>query len=250
MNILITNFGDPSLSLIIWLINQLQSNFQVISVDTHWQAPGWADRINTVTDYLARHNIAHQRLTAPMSFAALVRERRRFPSAKYQWCAAMLKGVPLNEYLDRIDPTCEATILMGKRRDSARLNQDLPEYIDASEYYNGRRVWHPLYQHDKAACDALLVGAGFTPLAHRSLECDPCIHNRASDFKRASQAVIDRCTELEKSIDRSMFEPADHNEASGFPAVCEHYQSIVESPKSDYNDHFSMGCGTPFGCGE
>ncbi len=252
MFIVIGNYGDETIAVMQWIKQQGLAPVTVVSIDTGWAAPCWQTRVAAGEAFAKRCGFTPVRLQAKLNFADLVRERQHFPNQKYQWCPGFLKGLPLLQWLDDVDPSCEATIVLSKRRAASRAQANLPEYIAESEHHGQRRVWHPLYDIDNAARDALVTAAKFPLLHHRSLECDPCIHNSDADFLRMEPHSIAKIKSLETEVGEPMFVPANYAGAKGIVAVIEYIkQRQTKLNSSDnYQELFDKGCGSPFGCGQ
>ena len=241
-SIIIANFGNDSIALIEWAKQQALPKLIVLSVDTGWAAPGWEQRVALADGYLAQDTIEHVRLTSEYDFSKLVRERQNFPSIKFHWCASFLKGLPILDWLDQIDPDLNATVILAKRREQAPALQDLQEFEPESHSYGGRRVWYPLYQHTLMQRNQLIQQAGFDLLSTRSLECDPCIYNQRSDFKRLDSKRIQQVAALEAEIGRTMFPvPIQVVVADDFTEA-----DVANNDKTVYY----QGCGSEFGCGD
>lgn len=239
---IIANFGNDSIALIQWARQQCLSPLFVISVDTGWAAPDWQNRIDLIQAYLKKNDIQSIRLKPDYPFQALVRERKNFPSIKFHWCASFLKGLPILDALDNLDPDLAGVILLAKRREQAAALKDLPEIIEESDAYGSRKVWHPLYNYTLSQRNELILQAGFDLIPSRSLECDPCIYNQCRDFKRLSPIRQKELADLEKEIGLSMFSQAiDKIIASDFSDV-----DLGQGDKSVYY----QGCGSEFACGD
>lgn len=251
MNIIISNYGDDSMALLQWAYEHQVLNVTVISIDTGWAAESWAARVEEGEAWVRRLGFTPVRLHSAKTFAALVSDRQQFPSRKYQWCVSLLKALPIMDYLEQHDPHCTATILLAKRRSASRLYRDIPEYIEESDMHGERRVWHPLYLLTIAERDALIERAGFPVLHHRSLECDPCIHNTPDDFARLADADQQKLEALETAVGKPCFAlqgDADHNHIR---QLCQHYaQALGKSTRTHYNESFDMGCGSHWACGQ
>ncbi len=239
MNVIAGNFANPTIALIQWAVEHKLRDVVIVAIDTGWAAPAWQTRVDNALAYARECGLQTKQLQAQGSFAGMVRDRKSFPSTKFQWCAGFLKGLPLLAWLDEVDPSCEATILLPKRRATAMLGTNLPEYLDESEHHGDRRVWHPLYDCDDATFKALIERAGFDYLGHRSLECEPCIHSVADDFQRMDPAAIERLAQLENEVGQTMF-------AEPINARVKRHQ---EAPKTGISKR-NMGCGDPYACGE
>jgi len=234
MYLVIANFGNDSIALIQHLIEQGNQEVTVLSVDTGWQAPWWQERVMQAKQWVNEQGFAWQRLTAERSFQQLVEERKQFPSKKFQWCATFLKGVPINAYLDANDPLVEFDIVLAKRRNASRANQQLSEWIEESPHYGERRVWHPLLSVTDEEYQRLLTASGFTQLQHRSFECEACIHAKPLEREQFSQQTKQRLQQLEHLC-----------QAKLYPKLCDDQADGV-----NYHESFNMGCGSPWGCGE
>ncbi len=257
MYVINANYGDASIAVIQWAYEQKLEDVYVVSIDTGWAAPEWQQRVNQAEELVKQCQFNVVRLHSKLTFAELVKERGSFPNKQFQWCAGFLKGLAIIEWLDKIDPACEATIILGKRRVSSRAYQNLPEYIELSERYGDRRVWHPLYLLENGEHDALIQHAGFELLGRRSLECDPCIHNMDTDFLRMQQETIEHTAKLEADMDKPMFAAERYADSIGIKNVVnyvkqQHEKNATDNIKSNksFQDAFNMGCGDPFGCGE
>jgi 3'-phosphoadenosine 5'-phosphosulfate sulfotransferase (PAPS reductase)/FAD synthetase len=102
-----------------------------------------------------------------MGMHELVRMKKGWPGNGQQFCTIHLKGVPFLNWIDEIDPMCEAVVLIGKRREESPARVATPEFVESSEYHGGRLVWHPLYLHSELLRNELLHRAGFEVLPHR-----------------------------------------------------------------------------------
>jgi len=234
------NYGNATLALIQWAYEQALNDVTVVHAETGWAAEDWAAHVSKAQALVSDYGFNIHSLKGPKGFADFVKNRRSFPNNQFQWCPNLLKGLPLLMWLDNIDPACEATIILGKRRSASRANFQLPEFIEESVHYGGRQVWYPLYVHNEADFFSLITRTGFEILAHRSLECEPCIHNTALDFQRLRPAALARTAALEEQIGSPMF-------AEPIKEVVRHYQKISLKASIDV---FDMGCGSPFACGE
>lgn len=234
MYIIFGNFGDPHIAAIQWAYQQ-QLVATVVSIDTAWAASHWQlERVAPGQQLVKRYGFEYQRLVASAGFAAAALDRGAFPNRKAQWCPVFLKGMVLLQWLDKVDPSCEAAIILGKR---AKV-----EIIEESEYYAERKVWQPLFDLDDVAFKALVAETGMPFLGHRSLECDPCIHNTWQDFCRIKEPEVRRTEQLEQQLERTMF-------AQPIRKLVERYQQQQAGVLADELS-FDMGCGSPYACGE
>lgn len=252
MNVISTSYGNDSLAL-IQLAHELALNDVVVTyIDTGWSGDGWPQRVNEGEAYAKSLGFEVVRIEADLKFRELMKLKKGFPNQRFQWCSGLLKGLPFLNWLDSRDPDATATVLIGKRRAEGEKGGDrlnTPEYVEASEYHGGRKLWHPLYLHTDEERDALIQRAGFKPLPHRSLECDPCVNANKGDFRRLAAADIAKVEALERDVGKTMFRPKRHGGATGIREVIKwaRYSSAQYTPGQD--DLFSAGCGSPFGCG-
>lgn len=223
------NFGNNTIAAIQWAHEQQLKNVTICYVDTGWGAECWHSRVQKGNDLVRKYGFESIRLTPPKTFQEQIIDRGAFPSAKFQWCAAFLKGMAFSAWADVHDPSSQATVIMGSRRVDSRARFDLPEFDEHNEYFGGRRVWYPLYSTDDAARNKLITRAGFDVLAHRSLECLPCVHNSEIDLSQMTKADRERVSSVEKTIN----------------------SRIISGPSKENSlENFDMGCGSKYGCGE
>lgn len=240
MYVISGNYGNDTIAAIQWAKESALASVVVVSIDTGWAAPSWPERVSKAEFFVKQCGYNTIRLIAAVTFAELVRDRKEFPTLNFTWCAGLLKGLPLLEWLDDVDPQCEATIIIGKRRASSHANLRLPEFIEDSEYHGGRRVWSPLYLHDNSQRDALITRAGFPILAHPSLECEPCVVSQAADLAQLSEQSIAKVAALENALGMPMF-------SSSVGGIAQRVQQAKENPCDE--QALVARCGMPFGCG-
>ncbi|MBB72789.1 MAG: hypothetical protein CMF50_10395 [Legionellales bacterium] len=248
MHVISGNFGNATIALMQWVHDHQLDNVVVVGIDTGWAAVGWEQRVKDAQALAERYGFCFELLQSPLRFTDIVTERNDFPTPKYQWCAGLLKGLPLNAWLDEHDPQCEASVLLGKRRSGSRVNAELPEKISESEFFGDRTVWHPLYQCDDDKFTQLIAATGLSMLTHRSLECDPCVNNCLADFQRLAPQDVAKTQQLEQQIGKPMFAPEAWDDSEGIEAVVKATKSLPAEPNNNTEDD-SGNCGSPFGCG-
>lgn len=233
MYIVLGNFGNHCHAALQFLLEARLAPVQLIAVDTGWAAHGWMGHVDHCQALWHQRGIIVHRPQAKAGFPELVRDRRQFPSEKFQWCAGFLKGLAINAILDEIDPFGQATLVSGKRRLDSRRFITLAEYEDNQELFGFRRLWQPLYLHDDAAFKALISRSGVAWQTQPSQECSPCIHDPRRGQGLAPSDLA-RLQALEAEIGSDMFaqHPATREEATG-----------------DLSQ-FDFGCGSPWACGE
>jgi 3'-phosphoadenosine 5'-phosphosulfate sulfotransferase (PAPS reductase)/FAD synthetase len=235
------NFSDESIALIQYLSQTVSQPVYVVFIHTGWAAEPWTERIALAKIFVQNKGFHWIELTSPLTFPRLVQDRNSFPSPKFQWCAALLKGIPLLNWLDDIDLTNEWTICLAKRQ--ALMKAPLPEYENSSEHYGERRLWHPLWQHTQAEIDVLLTQASLPRHPRRSLECDPCVHASSQDLLCLKPKDIEKTAALEAILQRPFFPHLGKN----ITAATE--WAHLQPPKPHSHQPFGRGCADPFGCG-
>jgi len=206
MNVISSSAGNDSVAMIQWAIENKVKNLHVVFSDTGWLAPGWIQRVERIHAWADLHGI-QTHIIKSIGMEELVRIKKGFPGNAQQFCTAHLKGIPFLEWIDEADPECKAVVMVGKRRAESQDRADTPEFVHGSEYHGGRTLWHPLYLHTDEQRNELLHRAGFDPLPHRSLECNPCVNANRADFLRLTPGEIERVNDLEVEIGKPMFRP-------------------------------------------
>lgn len=242
MNVIVANFGNDSIGLIQYARELGLSDVYVVSIETGWGNPLWDKRVEAAQDWVKSLQFSWVRLQPKLDFANLIRAQGEFPSTKFQWCATYLKGDTIRHYLQEQDPLKEATVLLARRRSQSSKFQDLAEFIEGSEDFAERKIWHPLVDCDAQTLQNLVKKTPFDWLAHRSLECDPCVNSDATDVLRLTPDLIKRLAQLEIE----MKEPF-------LPHLCHDKNTLQEAlPSLETGEPrflFDMGCGSPYGCG-
>lgn len=210
MFVISSSGGNDSVALIQWAKENALTNVHVVFCDTGWLAPGWIQRVEKIHAWAETLGMKTH-IVKSIGMENLVRVKKGFPGNAQQFCTAHLKGVPFLEWIDEADPDCKTIVLVGKRRAESADRANTPEFIDDSEYHGGRKLWHPLYKHSHEERNELLNRAGFEPLPHRSLECNPCVNANRSDFLRLTPGEIERVNDLEVEIGKPMFRPKRFN---------------------------------------
>ena len=235
------------MAMIIWAaahIKEQASNIHVVYCDTGWAAPWWIERVYQGEATAKYYGFTVARVKS-IGMESLVRLKKGWPGNGQQFCTAHLKGIPFLQYADEIDPKGEACVMIGKRREESAARKDTPEYIESSEYHGGRTVWHPLYLHTSQQRDKLLSDAGFVPMPHRSMECNPCVNANRQDILRLSPGEIERVNNLEAAIGKPMFRPKRFNTVGIHGVVA---WARDGKKRADIADEESA-CASLFGCG-
>jgi hypothetical protein len=245
----IANYGNDSIALLQWLHEHGVMQVTVLSVDTQWAAPHWAQRLRAGRALAKQYGFETVHLQSSLSFEQMVLKRHNFPSVQYHWCAAFLKGIPLLDWLDCHDPGHQMSLVFPKRRAESKALAHLPVWFEDNDIYH-RRVWHPLCDLSLPARDALIVRSRMPYLQQRSLECDPCIYSSRTDFRLMHEETRQRLARLEARLGKSMFAIAaahgDQNSVKWQRLIaCGADADLAAGERSVYY----QGCGSQFGCG-
>lgn len=245
MNVISSSYGNDSVALIQWAKERALADVTVAYCNTGWSAPGWhTNRVQRGEDMALAYGFkSHQ--CESIGMAALVRQRKGFPGNGMQFCTSELKIFPFLAWIDEVDPDHKAVILIGKRRAESERRANTPEFIESSEIHGGRKVWHPLYAHTDFERDVLLRRAGWEPLPHRSLECNPCVNANRSDFNRLTPGEIERVNDLEAEIGKPMFRPKRFN-TMGIHGVIQWAKNGRDRGSIEDEE---TACSSLFGCG-
>jgi 3'-phosphoadenosine 5'-phosphosulfate sulfotransferase (PAPS reductase)/FAD synthetase len=244
VNVISSSYGNDSVALIQWAHEASLRDVVVAYMDTGWAAPHWPQRVSA-GERLAQSYGFQTVQCKSLGMAELVRMKKGWPGNGQQFCTAHLKGLPFLQWIDEIDFIGSAVVLIGKRRAESEKRKSTPEFIESSEHHGGRKVWHPLYLHTDEQRNDLLSRAGFKPLPHRSLECNPCVNANRADFKRLTIGEIERVNDLEAEIGKPMFRPKRFN-ALGIHGVIQWAHKGRE--RGNIDDEESE-CASLFGCG-
>jgi 3'-phosphoadenosine 5'-phosphosulfate sulfotransferase (PAPS reductase)/FAD synthetase len=231
-HVISSSYGNDSVAMIQWSREQGLQDLTVVFIDTGWSAPGWLERVERMEKWVLSIGFNVKHLKSSIGFEELMVSKKGFPSQRYQWCSAMLKGIPFLNWIDDVDPECNSVVMIGKRREESQERADTPEFIEASEYHGDRKVWHPLYMHTEAMRDELLKRAGIAKLPHRSKECSPCINSNKNDLRQLTEEDIVRVETLEAKVNKTMFRPKKHRGAKGIRRVI----AWAYSEHGKYND--------------
>lgn len=249
MHLIISNYGNDSIALIQWAFEQQLKDVHVLYVETGWAASEWSERVTRGEIWVKQLGFNPVHLMPTLQFKALVIDKGEFPTTKFQWCAGILKGLPILDWLDQVDSRIETTILLGSRRDASRRFAYLEEFLQESEHYGDRKVWHPLFLHTLTQRDELIKKTPFPLVTHRSLECDPCVNSNEIDFQRISLETIVKAVQLEQAVGRPMFHVAELAEDASIYDVITWAKQQSPSSNTSSAHFFDMGCGSPYGCG-
>ena len=221
MYLISTSMGNDSIALIQWAHDSKLEGCYVIYAETGWGHPAWPERVKRGMLLAEKYGFVTWTVESRWDFAGWVESKKMFPTNKYQWCTSYLKLMPFAEFLEFIDPYCEATVVVGKRRSESVKRRHTQEFEYSSKFYTGRTIWNPLYKHTDEQRNDILNKAGFKPLPHRSMECCPCVNAGRDDLRETPQACIERVRELEKTTGKTMYSRSRYQGAEGIDEVME-----------------------------
>lgn len=225
--VIFSSYGNDSCALIQWAHEWNLEDVAIVYSDTGWATVGWEARVAQKEEWVRSLGFTPYR-TKSIGFRQLAREKKGFPTQRYQWCSYVLKIEPGMRWLEENDPHKIAICIVGARRDEAvdplSTRAKFPEYLVRSENHGGRMMLAPMVHWTAADRDAYLRRAGIEPLPHRSGECK-CINSNKSDMRRFSEGDIAEIEEIEGEIGRPMYRPHRHMGATGIREVIRWAQS-------------------------
>jgi len=219
--VIFSSYGNDSCALIQWAHEWQLEDVAVVYSDTGWATEGWSARVAEKEEWVRSLGFTPYR-TSSIGFMDLAREKKGFPTQRYQWCSYRLKIEPGMRWLEENDPNKSAICIVGARHDEAKdpnsTRAKFPEYLVRSENHGGRMMLAPMVDYDAEARNALLIRAGIEPLPHRSGECK-CINSNKGDMRRFSESDIRVIEAAEAEIGHTMYRPHRHMGAKGIREV-------------------------------
>ncbi len=247
MNVVSTSYGNDSIAMIRWCYeNDIDAT--CVYIETGWAAETWTKRVNDCEEYATSLGFEVLTIRPEIKFKQLMIDKKGFPNQRFQWCSGLLKGIPFLNWIDDIDPDCDAVVMVGKRRVESKERKNT-QPVTISDYHGCRLLVHPLFNYTDEDRDELISRTPFGVLPHRSLECSPCVNASSGDFKILSVKDIAKVEALEAEVKKTMFRPKRHNGAKGIRQVVEWAKYGHGKYNPDQDDLFDVGCGSPFGCG-
>ncbi|MBJ6135052.1 phosphoadenosine phosphosulfate reductase family protein [Ochrobactrum sp. Q0168] len=226
--VIFVSYGNDSIALIQWAHENELEGVAVVFTDTGWMADGWAERVEKGEAWVHSLGFTPYR-TSSIGFRELARDKKGFPTQKFQWCSFILKIEPGQRWLAENDPDCRAVCLVGVRRDESQDRADFPEWLIKSMNHGGRMMVAPFATFSEAERNALIHRAGWEVLPHRSRECR-CINSNRNDMKRFTEADWQAIAEIEQEVGKTMFRPKRHMGAVGANEV----RKWANSPRGKY----------------
>ncbi len=253
MNIIFSSFGNDSLALIQWAIDNKLDNVVVAYSNTKWGRDDWQERVDTAREWLKGHNITTAIISSE-GFENLVRRKKAFPTNGMAFCSYELKIAPAMRWLDLVNPGKTAKCYTGVMRIESEARKNWPEVIESSENHGGRMLISPMASFTEAQRDELLSRTPFDKLQHRSAECWPCVNANKKDIQMVEPERIRFIDDFEKSMGvgvrsgnpKYMFRASKHGGAAGAQQVYDRACSGARHYSPDQDDLF--GCDSGF-CG-
>lgn len=224
------SWGNDSIALVQWLHEHgaLARFGRVLCAyaNTGWAAKEWPERVLR-GEALARSYGFEPSTIESVGFVPLARLKQSFPRNGIQFCTTELKIKPITAFLANVDPSSEATVAIGIRREESENRAAWPEYVEDSPKHGGRDAWFPLVRVLEDERNELIRRAGFEPLPHRSKECFPCINSNRRDLRLLDEERIDAIEIVEASMGftskdkpRTLFRPYRHGGGRGYSRSC------------------------------
>lgn len=245
--VIFASYGNDSIALIQWAHEQRLEGVTVVYSDTGWATADWSERVDRMETWVRSLGFAAHR-TKSIGFSELARQKKGFPTQRYQWCSYVLKIEPGIRWLAKHDPQQRAICLVGARRAESKSKDDsratFPEYLPRSENHGGRFMLAPFAHFSDEDRDAVLKRAGVEPLPHRSRECK-CVNSNRADFLRYTEDDIGEIEALESEIGKTMFRPKRHMGAKDIREVIKWAQSDRGKYEPPHDEDMA-GCNTGF----
>ena len=236
--VIFSSYGNDSVALIQWAHEQGLKDVVVVFSDTGWAAKWWADRVVQLAYWVHTLGFWTDRTTS-IGFKELARQKRGFPTQKFQWCSYILKIEPGERWLAENDPDCRAVCLVGVRREEGIDRSDFPRFNLNSNSHGGRVMVAPMADWTAETRDTFIERAGVKALPHRSMECFPCVNSNKGDLQLLAEDPdrIDEVEDLEiemgfgKELSKNgkprgtFFRPTRHMGATGIREVVRWAQS-------------------------
>lgn len=211
--VIFCSYGNDSVALIQWAHEQELEGVAVVFTDTGWAADGWMERVEKAEAWVRSLGFTPYR-TSSIGFRQLARDKKGFPTQRYQWCSFILKIEPGQRWLEQHDPDARAVCLIGVRQEESEERKDFPEWLPRSPNHGGRVMIAPFATWTTEQRDTLIRRAGFDVLPHRSRECK-CINSKRADMQRFTDADWQEIADAEAEIGKTMFRPHRHMGAKG-----------------------------------
>tara|TARA_R110002124_G_scaffold133116_13_gene295754 strand:- start:1433 stop:2305 length:873 start_codon:yes stop_codon:yes gene_type:complete len=181
--IVTTSFGNDSVALIQYMIENHHGEFCCLYNDTGWAREDWPARVSKISSMLMEQGVTVF-ITKSIGMEGIVRKNKGWPmpASAMQWCTQTLKEKPSAEFYEKHDPECEAIIVTGRRREESQNRANIPLWQYESEKHGGRDVYNPIINFTSEDRDSYIRKFGIEPLPHSSMECYPCVCANKKDL--------------------------------------------------------------------
>src|ERR1043165_5508859 len=88
--VIFVSYGNDSIALLQWAHEQELEGVAVVFTDTGWAADGWMERVARCEAWVRSYGFTPYR-TNSIGFRQLARDKKGFPTQRYQWCSNVLK---------------------------------------------------------------------------------------------------------------------------------------------------------------
>ena len=248
--VIFSSYGNDSVALIQWAHEQRIEGVAVVFTDTDWAADGWMERVDRCEVWVRTLGFTPHR-TYSKGFRQLARDKKGFPTQRYQWCSNILKIEPGQRWLAEHDPDARAVCLIGVRREESEERAEFPEWLIRSDNHGFRVTIAPFATFDEAQRNELIIRAGFEVLPHRSRECK-CINANRADMRGFTENDWLDIFNIEAEVGKTMYRPHRHMGARGAVEVRKWANSARGAyqppnpadaiPPDDLPDEDSTGC--------
>ncbi|MGQ5718829.1 phosphoadenosine phosphosulfate reductase domain-containing protein [Pseudochrobactrum asaccharolyticum] len=211
--VIFSSYGNDSIALIKWASEQQLDGVAVVFTDTQWMSDGWPERVEKAEAWVRSLGFTPYRTTS-IGFRQLARDKKGFPTQRYQWCSYVLKIQPGMRWLAEHDPEARAVCLVGVRREESQDRKNFPAYLVKSENHGGRTMIAPFADLTEAERNLLIEKADWQVLPHRSRECR-CINSNRNDMKNFTESDWQEIAAIEAEVGKNMFRPQRHMGATG-----------------------------------
>jgi hypothetical protein len=245
------SWGNDTVATVQFLREAAFTNVRCLYNDTGWPSPEWPARVERMEAWAQSLGYTTFR-TSSEGMEALVHRKKGWPRQGMQFCTEALKIEPTLAWLAANDPDHQATGVNGKRAPESHVRASTVEWIECSLSWGGRRLWQPLFAHDEAERNALIVRAGHEVLATKSRECMLCVNTNRIGLRAASEGAVAWVERVERDLGsgiksgkpKTMFRPARKMGATGIREVVAWAKSAPGRYNPLQDDLFSLDDGT------
>ena len=91
--VIFSSYGNDSCALIQWAHEAELQRVAVVYTDTKWAGAGWPERVDRMECWARSYGFMTFR-TSSIGFRQLARDKKGFPTQRFQWCSYILKIEP------------------------------------------------------------------------------------------------------------------------------------------------------------